>query len=198
MRRCLLIAGLLLAAGCTSEQPPPDDTAAAGADSTLPVAAADPNVAEPTAPSADTVVFFRAARVLDLTGRGARDSVVLTARGERLDSLAVRLSVFAEGREAYTESWGSSYELALEDSVRGAGNEAIATYLRSKFESELAAVERRPFDREQLELMGDTAVLREFASPISHEIVFAYGYETTVVLAYDEDDGVFRKLRSCC
>src|SRR5437879_13141404 len=63
-------------------------------------------VHKPAARSAlpDTV-WYREARILDLTGDGRPDSIILTANGRRSDSWVVVLGLLVDGRDVSRLSW---------------------------------------------------------------------------------------------
>lgn len=62
-------------------------------------------------PSAPPTTWYRHVRVLDVTGDGALDSLILVAQGTRSDSLSILLTVRVGGHTALEEGWSSSYML---------------------------------------------------------------------------------------
>src|SRR5207244_6180168 len=68
-------------------------------------------VHKPAARSAQPdTVWYREARVLDLTGDGRPDSIILAANGRRSDSLVIVLVLLVDGREAYRLTWTSGQD----------------------------------------------------------------------------------------
>ena len=75
---------------------------------------------------------------------------------------------------------------------------ARAAFVRSRLDRALASVEVEPFDPASYATMADpvdSAVLRK---PPPNQVSFAYGYETTVVLAWDPASASLRRLHACC
>lgn len=170
-------AFILLLSACTSEPQPPASSSPASA-------------------AADSTVWLTRQRTMDFTGDGIPDTVRLRALGRAPDSLRIALVFWSGGAERWREDWAGDYELvtapALEDEA------ARAAFVRSRLERALASVEVEPFDRASYETMADpvdSAVLR---APPSHQVSFAYGYETTIVLAWDPATARLRLLHACC
>lgn len=159
-----------------------------------------------TAPPRDTVatrdlerpLWFREARAIDLTEDGKPDSAVVEARGERSDSLRIRILFVVDGQVLFTQEWASAYELTVVDSLqrRPHGSDE---YMRSQLAGVLEAVRVRPLDTSFVrDFGGDTAVLRlARRSPIG-AVRVAYGYETTMSVVWDRDARRFRIAHSCC
>jgi hypothetical protein len=155
-------------------------------------------VASESAASASRPSWYRKARALDLTGDGQLDSVRLDAVGVQPDSLRITLRLIVSGSEKHREEWGSSYELALVDTSRGAGPQ-VAALLRAQLDSVLASVRVERLDAPSVRLMAeDSAILRGLDPPPTHRISFAYGYETTIRLVWDAPRERFVPLWSCC
>jgi hypothetical protein len=202
-------AVLLLLSACTNDRQPPASSSPASA-------------------AVDSTVWLTRQRTMDFTGDGIPDTVRfeprsafagwagadeaqvnslhgqgihrlapgLRALGRAPDSLRIALVFWSGGAERWREDWASDYELvtapALEDEA------ARAAFVRSRLERALASVEVEPFDRASYETMADpvdSAVLR---APPSHQVSFAYGYETTIVLAWDPASAKLRLLHACC
>lgn len=177
-----LLGGALLVAACREPTPGRADSAA-----TAPVAA-DTN---PTP-------WYAATRTLDLTGDGVADTARLEALGVRVDSLDITLSLIVGGAAAHREEWGSSYELALADSASRTGP-AAEPLLRDALDAVLASIEVRPLPPAGGETMAeDSATLAVLEPRPAHLVAFAYGYETTVRLAWDATRTRFVRLWSCC
>jgi hypothetical protein len=154
--------------------------------------------AGPPAAAAEADPWYRRARTLDLTGDGRADEVRLEARGTRPDSLDVVLTLVVDGRAAHREAWGSGYELALEDASVRAGA-AAGEVLRARLDAVLASVTLRRLDDPSVRLMAeDGPALAGLEPRPSHLVSFAYGYETTVRLAWDAPRARFVRLWSCC
>lgn len=180
-----LLAAIILW-GCV-ERDAPRNTAA-GRDET-------PATAHATVPSPP---WYARGRRLDLTGDGRADSAHLEARGSRPDSLRIMLSLHVAGEEEHRETWGSSYELALADTATRT-RPGAAAYLRARLDSVLASVTLERFDAAAVRIMTeDSAVLARLDPAPTHRVSFAYGYETTVRLAWDAPRARFVRLWSCC
>ena len=142
--------------------------------------------------------WYQRTRVLDLTGDGRLDSVRLDAVGRRPDSLRISLLLMAGGAVKHREQWGSSYELALIDTLRR-DRPQVAALLRAQLDSVLSSVRVERLDAPGVRLMAeDSAILRGLEPPPMLRISFAYGYETTVRLVWDAPRQRFVRLWSCC
>ena len=116
--------------------------------------------------------WYHRTRAMALVGRSPADSVVLDAYGTRLDSLAVFARFFVNGALAHQEDWYSGYELIDEDSLL-ANPVAMSSFLRNRFDTTLASVEVEPFDMNEMRMMGDTNVLRDFPATPDQDVVFS-------------------------
>ena len=142
------------------------------------------------------VTWYQEDAVLDLTGDGRPDTARLAARGTEVDSLALTLTLLVDGEALHREEWGSSYELALGDSLRARVRDSL---LRVRLDSVLASVVVEPLDVPSVRLTAeDSAILAELEPRPTHRISFAYGYETTVRLVWDAPRRHFVRLWSCC
>jgi hypothetical protein len=141
--------------------------------------------------------WYHRTRVMALVDSSPRDSVVLSAYGTRLDSLAIFADFFVYGKMAHQEAWFSSYELIEMDSLR-ADSVALARFLRTRLDSVLMSVAVEPFSMEELRMMGDTDMLRRFPATPQQVIEFSYGYESTLALAWNQRRGRFELLWYCC
>jgi hypothetical protein len=143
-------------------------------------------------------LWYERARALDLTGDGRPDRVRLTAAGTNPDSLNVTLFLIIDGEEKHRERWGSSYELALVDSVARL-RPRVDTVLRAQLDSVLASVVVERLDAHGVRLMAEDSVALAGLDPRpSHRVSFSYGYESTVRLAWDPRRKRFVRLWSCC
>ncbi len=166
--------------------------------------ASEPGDAPPAEPSPESATagapapWYRRARTLDLTGDGQADSVRLEAVGARPDSLRITLRLLVNGLEKHREAWGSSYELALLDSLTRVSPRVNAV-VRAKLDSVLASVVVQRLDAATVRFMAeDSAALTELEPRPTHRVSFSYGYETTVRLVWDAPRERFVRLWSCC
>lgn len=144
----------------------------------------------------DSMAWLAAHREIDFTGDGVVDTVRLQAVGRDTDSLQIALTFWSGGTERWREVWASGYELMVPRPP--ADSAARAAYLRARLDRVLAGVEVEPFDSAAYVTLAaplDSAVLRR---PPSRQVSVAYGYETTVVLAWDSVSGRLRRLHACC
>lgn len=157
----------------------------------------------PSPPDADSVAvaaepWYRQATALDLTGDGQADSVRLEAYGTRPDSLQIVLRLLVDGQEKHREEWGSSYELALVDSVVRTQSQ-LDEVLRIRLDTVLARVKVERLDAPGVRVMAeDTALLTSLVPRPTYRVSIAYGYETTVRLVWDAPRQRFVRLWSCC
>lgn len=151
-----------------------------------------------TARATDLPAWYNRARTVDLTGDGQPDSVRLVAVGARPDSLQVTLTFLVDGTEKHSETWGSSYELALVDSaIRGDAQRG--KILRAKLDSVLESVVVESFGRQGVRVMAeDSAVLAGLDPRPTRRISFSYGFESTTRLVWDAPRARFVRLWSCC
>lgn len=157
-------------------------------------APAPPAASTPSA--ADSTQWLTRQRLLDFTGDGIEDTVRLEATGPTVDSLRIVLEFVSGGVTRWGVEWASEYELTIPAAPTDSA--ARAEHLRKRLDRVMASVQVEPFDRTSYMTMAqevDSAVLRD---PPARQVRFAYGYETTVVLAWDQVAGVLRVLHSCC
>src|SRR5256714_11383954 len=103
-------------------------------------------VHKPAARSAQPdTVWYRAARVLDLTGDGRPDSIILTANGRRGDSLVVVLVFLVDGREAYRLTWPGGNEL-VDPPLPATTQTSLDAYLPRRLRQILRGVRTEPPD----------------------------------------------------
>jgi hypothetical protein len=122
--------------------------------------------------------------------------VRLQATGRSADSLRIVLTFWSGGVERWREEWASDYELV--DPPPLADGAARAEYVRQRLGRALASVEVEPFDSASYRTMADPVDSGVLRRPPSRQVSFAYGYETTVVLAWDQAAGRLRLLHACC
>jgi hypothetical protein len=174
----------LLLAACTGDRPEPipSSTSREAADSSR--------------GAADSTVWLTRERTLDFTDDGVPDTVRLQAVGRTADSLRIALTFRSAGAERWREEWASEYELIVSPPLDT--DSARAAFVRDRLDRVLASVVVEPFDLTDYTTMGqpvDSAVLRQ---PPSQQVSFAFGFETTVVLAWDPAAGTLRRLHACC
>ena len=143
-------------------------------------------------------LWYRRATHLDLTGDGRQDSAVLVARGSRPDSLDVELTLFVAGEPAHTETWRSDYELIdVEPAVRQGPQ--LDRYMRERLDRAVLSVEIEPLDTGSVRAVSETPeVLKELDPLPAVQVALAYGYETTMALAWNASRRRFVVLYSCC
>jgi hypothetical protein len=144
----------------------------------------------------DSAVWLDRHRTIDFTGDGVPDTVRLRALGRAADSLRIALTFWSAGAERWREEWASEYELVAPP---GPADEAErSAFVRKRLDRALSSVEVEPFNAGSYTTMADpvdSAVLRQ---PPAHQVSFAYGFETTVVLVWDRLAGKLRRLYACC
>ena len=141
--------------------------------------------------------WYRKSRLLDLTGAGPRDSVVVSASGTQPDSLHITLKLFVDGKEAYAVGWDSDYELIDVDSL-DRKPPRLANFIRHSLDGVLGRVKREPLGLDMVRMRGDSTTLKHFTTLPTHEVRISYGYESTVVLAWDPNSQRFLALWGCC
>jgi hypothetical protein len=118
--------------------------------------------------------------------------------GPRTDSLRVTLSLLVDGEEKYREVWGSSYELALVGPATLVPPRADSI-LRVQLDGVLASVALDRLGAPGMRLVAeDSSALAGLEPRPVYGVSFAYGYETTVRLAWDASGNRFVRLWSCC
>jgi hypothetical protein len=151
-----------------------------------------------SAPDSAAGAWYDRTRMLDLTGDRQPDSARLVATGSRADSLQIALTFVVAGEVKHRESWGSSYELMLLDSLTR-GSARAAEILRARLESVLASVVVERLDAPGVRLEAeDSATLARLAPRPAYRISFAYGFESTARLVWDAANARFVRLWSCC
>ena len=96
-------------------------------------------------------LWYHQVRVLDVTGDGKPDSLVLTADGTRSDSLTIVFAIRVGGRDGLRESWSSSYELVDPPDSVTQSPAVRDRYVRAHLDSTLAhagldSITERGFD----------------------------------------------------
>ena len=186
MHRSARAAALLFLLACDDAYQAPDAT---------PTSAPDAS-AQAAGRRADSEVWLTRHRVIDFTGDGIADTVRLRAVGPTADSLRITLTFWSDGAERWREEWASEYELVDPPPLVDAA--ARAEYVRKRLDRTVASVQVEPFDSSEYLTMAnpvDSSVLRQ---PPSHQLTYAFGFETTVVLAWDPAGQKLRRLHACC
>ena len=155
-----------------------------------------PSSASPASAAADPAVWHTRERTLDFTGDGKPDTVRLRALGRSPDSLRIELTFRSGGAVRWREEWASDYELAVAPPL--ADEAARASFVRGRLDRALASVEVEPFDPAAYATMADPVDSALLKSPPPEQVSFAYGYETTVVLAWDPAAATLERLHACC
>ena len=134
----------------------------------------------------------------DLNGDSRLDSAILAAVGPRSDSLAVSLTLFVDGQEAYKEEWDSSYELVdVADSLRVPPRRD--DYIRERLDAALARIRTGPLDTASARLLGDGQSALDTIMPRpTVQLTLSYGYESTVALVWHAPTRRFAVLWTCC
>lgn len=179
-------SALLLIVACTGEREGSD----------APAASVTGAPTQAAGGAADSAAWLTRQRVIDFTGDGVPDTVRLRAVGPTADSLAISLTFRSDGAERWREEWASEYELV--DPPPLSDEAARAEYVRKRLDRTVASVQVEPFDSSDYVTMADpvdSAVLRQ---PPSHQLSYAFGFETTVVLAWDPVGRKLRRLHACC
>src|SRR5690606_5501031 len=183
MRLVGYVLASILATACTADPEAPPRPAASGPPT-------------PVAASADSTVWLTRDRILDFTGDGIADTVRLTAVGNLVDSLRISLTFLSGEVERWSTEWGSEYELVIP--AAPVEEAARAEHLRKRLDRTMASIQVEPFNRIDYVTMAqpvDSAVLRD---PPAQQVRFSYGYESTVVLAWDPVAGRLRVVHACC
>jgi len=108
----------------------------------------------------------------------------MTAYGRRGDSLLIVLVFLVNGREAYRFTWPSAYELVdpdLPDTMQA----TVDAYIRDRLRYVLARISIEPLDAASLRETHLSSAVRSLRPLPAHEVVFSYGYESTLFLAWD-------------
>ena len=141
--------------------------------------------------------WYRSSRTLDITAANPRDSIVLTAVGRRADSLAITMTFYVDGVAKHRQRWTSEDELSEVDSLRKSPVK-LATFLRTRLDDILKQVKREPINREQVQHMGDAAVLRRIVPRPTQQIVLSFAFETSTFLVWDATRRRLVVFMECC
>jgi hypothetical protein len=141
--------------------------------------------------------WYHRARMVDLTGRSPRDSVVLIATGPRADRLRITLTFFVDGQPVHREEWPSEDELYDLDSLRTRPAKLDA-FVRTRLDQVLRLVRREPINAEQVRHMGDAAALRSIRPAPTHAVVYSFAFESSVFLAWDAARRRMVVFMECC
>ena len=149
-----------------------------------------------TPATVDDTPWLTRYRSIDFTGDGIEDTVRLQAVGREVDSLRVTLTFVSGGVTRLETGWGSDYELVIPTPPEDKA--ARAEHLRRRLGRVISSVQLEPFDRTAYLTMAQEVDSTLLASPPARQVTFSYGYETTVVLAWDPVAERLRVLHSCC
>ncbi|HEX6645358.1 MAG TPA: hypothetical protein VF037_11825 [Gemmatimonadales bacterium] len=149
-----------------------------------------------TPATADDTPWLTRYRSIDFTGDGIEDTVRLEAVGRDVDSIRIALTFVSGGEVRWGVEWASPYELTIPAPPEDPA--ARAEHLRRRLGRVIASVQLEPFDRTAYLTMAQEVDSTLLASPPARQVTFSYGYETTVVLAWDPVAERLRVLHSCC
>ncbi len=124
------------------------------------------------------------------------DTVRLRAVGHSADSLLIELTFRSGGTVHWREDWASDYELVVAPPLADAA--ARDSFVRGRLQRALASVEVEPFDPAAYATMADPVDSALVRRPPREQVSFSYGFETTVVLAWDPAAATLRRLHACC
>ena len=141
--------------------------------------------------------FYRQAHAVDLTGSNPGDSVVLTATGKRADSLAIVMTFYVAGAVAHRQRWTSEDELSDADSLRKSPAK-LSAFMRTRLDGALMSVKREPINREQVQHMGDEALLRRIVPRPTHQIALSFGYENSLYFVCNPARRQLVVFMECC
>lgn len=149
------------------------------------------------APAATGGAWYRRSRTLDITGANPRDSIVLTASGKRADSLAIAMTFYVSGSVVHLQRWASEDELADADELRKSPAR-LATFLRARLDTVLTLVKRERINTEQVQHMGDAALLKKIRPAPTHQIALSFGYENSLYFAWNAAVRRLVLFMECC
>jgi len=157
--------------------------------------------------------------LLDVTGDGRPDALVIRAKGTKAESLAVRLLVVVNGKEVGLDAWYSDYDLIEPPFSRDTTEEVLAAYLRPKYERVL---ERITTSKEMVSASGlsetgnfnsdsaaffttalavDSVSAMRFLHSLPRKftaINYSFGYETTATAVWVPEAKRFLLSYACC
>lgn len=171
-----LVLLMMFVVGCDSQSPDPSPPSAADA--------------------ADAPVWLTRYRSIDFTGDGIEDTVRLEAVGRDVDSIRIALTFVSGGELRWGVEWASPYELTIPAPPEDPA--ARAEHLRKRLGRVISSVQLEPFDRTAYLTMAQDVDSTILTSPPARQVTFSFGYETTVVLAWDPVTERLRLLHSCC
>jgi hypothetical protein len=92
-----------------------------------------------TVAAADST-WYRATHIRDLTGDGTPDTLILTARGSRVDSLTVTFRIRSQGQQLYRETWLSTwyfqYDLPIDSIPERVKRDRVFKHLHEFFDAQ--------------------------------------------------------------
>ncbi len=141
--------------------------------------------------------WYRRSRTIDLTGASLSDSIVLLATGKKIDSLAISMTFYVGGKVVHVQRWTSEDELYDTDSLRKSPAK-LQSYLRGRLDEVIKGVKRERINREQVQHMGDVALLKRIVPPPTHQVVLSYAFETSAFFAWDATKKKLVVFMECC
>jgi hypothetical protein len=150
---------------------------------------------EPEKPSQSAVDWYRRVEPRDLNGDDRPDSILLAASGPRSDSLQIALMFIVGGKEAYKQTWESSYELI--DPPSGLSLAEQDSLIRSHLDRILQGIETGPVDT-NLFMVSEDSLAVTVARKAPHQITVSWGYESTDHLVWDSTAQRFVSFYYCC
>lgn len=147
--------------------------------------------------SAQAAPFYRRSHSLDITGTNPRDSIVLVATGARADKLAIAMTFFVNGAVAHVQRWTSADALA-DDALLKEPPAKVGMYLRAALDATLAQTKREPINAEQVQHMGDAALLKRITPRPTHQLALSFGVENTLYFVWNPTKRKLELFMECC
>lgn len=146
---------------------------------------------------AGAAAWYRRSRALDITGTNPSDSIVLTATGKRADSLAITLQFYVDGSVVHRQRWTSEDELADADSLRKSPAR-LASFMRTRLDEVVRHVKRERINAEQVQHMGDAALLKKMRQAPTHQIALSFGNENSLYFVWNAATRRMELFMECC
>lgn len=150
-----------------------------------------------SAPAAAQQPFYRKSHLLDITGKNPRDSIVLVATGPRAERLKIAMTFYVNGAVAHVQQWGSGDELDGQDSLKSNATK-LSAYMRSRLDATLAQTQRGPINAEQVQHMGDAALLKRITPRPTHQLALSFGVENTLYFVWNPTKRKLELFMECC
>ena len=149
------------------------------------------------APSNGNDAWYGRSRTLDIAGTNPRDSIVLTAVGKHADSLAIAMVFYVGGSVVHRQRWSSDDELADADSLRKSPAR-LAAFMRTRLDDVLVLVRRERIDPEQVQHMGDAALLKRMRPAPTHHVALSFGFENSLYFVWNAATKRLMLFMECC